>query len=230
MSEQIFAPINYYSARSLMRLFDACYKMGVKDAIEVDDKATCMEFCDKMYAPEKFGRITKDYEYQWREWKFRLTQMLYNNDDNIMFPKQGLKFFDCIGYYSGYIACCLPIAMDFYMWGIKDYWKYASPSNLLIFDSKSFMIWGQKIEKVSMDVFVRKVVEFCYDREKIDAVAIEKRTKAREDRIEKEKVGRKPKGYKFIPMPKGLSAMAYRNFQQEIWRYTRAKEYKVRRR
>ena len=75
-----------------------------------------------------------------------------------------------------------------------------------------------------MDIFVRKVVEFCYDREKIDAIAIEERRNIRGDG----KVGRKSKDAEFIVMPKGLSVMAYRNFQQEIWRNTRTKEYKKR--
>jgi hypothetical protein len=75
-----------------------------------------------------------------------------------------------------------------------------------------------------MDVFVRKVVEFCYDREKIDAMAIEEKAKLRGDG----KAGRKAKDAKFVVMPTGLSTMSYRNFQQEIWRNTRVKEYKTR--
>ena len=224
MSEQIFAPINHYSSRSLMRLFDACYKIGVKDAIEVGDIPTCLEFCDKMYAPEKFGRIVKDYTYTWREWKFRLTQLLYDGDAQLMNARHGLRFFDCIGSYSGYIACALPVAMDFYLWGIKDYCKYPNPSNLVVFESNGYSLWGKSIKRVSMDIFVRKVVEFCYDREKIDAIAIEERRNIRGDG----KVGRKSKDAEFIVMPKGLSVMAYRNFQQEIWRNTRTKEYKKR--
>lgn len=228
MSEQIFSPINYYSARSLMRLFDQCYKLGVKDAIATGDSAICEEFCAKMYAPEKFGRIVNDYPYTWREWKFRLTQILYEGDSQTIMPKRGLKFFDCIGGYRGYPACALPVAMDFYLWGIKDYCKYPNESNLVLFENKGFMLWGKSIRKVAMDVFVRKVVEFCYDREKIDAIAIEEKAKKRLERDEQGKVGRKPKGYQYEVMPTGLSTMAYRNFQQEIWRHTRVKEYKTR--
>lgn len=227
MSEQIFAPINYYSARSLMRLFDACYKMGVRDAIEVGDVPTCLEFCDRMYAPECFGRVIYDYKYSWREWKFRLSQILYEGDSQTMLPKRGLKFFDCISGYKTYLACALPIAMDFYLWGIKDYCKYPNKDNLVKFEAKGYNLWGQKVKKVAMDVFVRKVVEFCYDREKIDAVAIEERARVKEQ-AEKGKAGRKAKDAKFVVMPTGLSTMSYRNFQQEIWRNTRVKEYKTR--
>lgn len=224
MSEQIFAPINYYSARSLMRLFDACYKMGVKDAIEIRDVAILKEFCEKMYAAETFGRVVNDYAYSWREWKFRLTQIIYEGNSNIMLPKRGLKFFDCINSYSNYYACALPVAMDFYLWGIKDYCKYPNSDNWIKFEDSYFSVWGQRIKKESMDFFVRKVVEFCYDREKLDKIASEERLKEIE-KIRKSDIKQRDK---YVHIPKGLNRMAYMNFQQEIWRNTRVKEYKKR--
>lgn len=223
---ELFSPINYYSARSLMRLFDQCYKMGIRDAIKVGDEAILGEFCDKMYAPEKFGRVIYDYTYSWKEWKFRLTQILYEGDSQTMMPRRGLKFFDCVTKYSGYLACVFPVAMDFYLWGIKEYCKYPNPSNLVKFEEKGFQLWGQKIKKVAMEDFVRKVTEFCYDREKIDLVAIEAEASMKADRKAEGKAGRKPKGYKYVTMPKGLRS--YGIFNEEIWRHTRKKEYKTR--
>ena len=228
MSEKILSPINYYSARSLMRLFDACYKMGVKDAIEIGDEVVCREFCDKMYGAELFGRIINDYNYTWREWKFRLTQMLYEGNSNTMSPKRGLKFFDCIGNYSGYVACALPIAMDFYLWGIKEYCAYPREDNWVLFENRGYQLWAKNSKKTNMDYFVRKLQEFCYDRERVDKVAIEEFEREKSERREKLKAGRKPKWVDYKPMPRGLSASAYRNFQLEIWRYTRVKEYKTR--
>lgn len=201
-----------------MRLFDTCYKMGVRDAIEVGDTPTCLEFCDRMYAPECFGRVIYDYKYSWKEWKFRLTQILYEGDSQTMMPRRGLKFFDCVTKYSGYLACVLPVAMDFYLWGIRDYIKYPNPSNLVKFEEKGFNLWGQKIKKVAMEDFVRKVTEFCYDREKLDALCIEQKGNG--------KAGRKPKDYKYVTLPKGLKSYAI--FNEEIWRHTRKKEYKTR--
>lgn len=64
-----------------------------------------------------------------------------------------------------------------------------------------------------MDVFVRKVVEFCYDREKIDAMAIEEKARIKEQ-SEKDKAGRKAKDAKFVVMPTGLSTMSYRIFNR----------------
>lgn len=228
MSEQIFLPINYYSARSLMRLFDQCYKLGVKDAIEVSDESICNEFCEKMYGPEKFGRLTNQHDYSWREWRFRLTQFFWAPENQIPHHKMGLKFFDCIGVYRGYIACALPVAMDFYLWGIKDYCGNPIPSNVYEFENRPFNLWGKKIKKSNMEFFVRKVIEFCYDREKIDAVAIEYKESVIAERRERVKASLKPQDRKCFYLPNGLSISSYRNFQSEIWRHTRVKEYKTR--
>lgn len=211
-----------------MRLFDACYKMGIKDAIEVDNEMQCREFCDKMYAPQKFGRIIYDYEYSWREWKYRLTQIIY---DDVMFRNQGLKYFDCITNYGAYLACVLPIAMDFYLQGIKDYVKYPNPSNLLKFESKGFVLWSKTPKKASMDDFVRLLTGYCFDRIRVDREAIEAKRARDLERLNdatKGTRGRKPKEYVYEYMPVGLTPSSYENFQREIWRNTRVKSYKTR--
>lgn len=226
MSREIYTPINYYSARSLMWLFDNCYKMGVEDGISIGNEMQCVEFCEKMYRAEKFGRIVYDYEYSWREWKYRLSQMIYNDNK---WRKQGLKYFDCVSYYGSYLACVMPIAMDFYMKGLKDYAEYPNRDNWVKFKSKSFMLWGKIVRKSNMDEFIRFLTGFCYDRIRIDQEAIEYKSKRLEEKRlkgEMDGVGRKKKGYEFEFIPTGLSRTSYENFQREIWRNTRVKAYK----
>lgn len=228
MAREIYSPINYYSARSIMRLFDACYKMGVEDAIAVGNEFQCEEFCQKMLRAECFGRVINDFEYSWREWKYRLSLIVY---EDVMYRRQGLKFFDCISNYSSYLACVLPIAMDFYMMGLKHYISYPNPANWVKFKSANFMVWGKTLRKANMDEFIRFLTGFCYDRIRIDYEAIEARFKKVEERKAQGVVGtagRKPKGYKFEVLPIGLSKTSYENFQKEIWRRTRVKEYKRR--
>lgn len=228
MSREIFAPINYYSARGLMRLFDALYKLGVEDAISIGNESQCEEFCERMFAAEKFGRIINDFEYSWREWKYRLTQVVY---EDVMYRKQCLKFFDCISSYSTYLACALPVAMDFYMKGLKDYVDYPNSDNWVKFKSKGFTLWGKTPRKTNMDEFVRLITGFCYDRMRIDQEAIEyrlKRLQELRDQGEMDGVGRKKRNYIKEFIPTGLSRTAYENFQMEIWRKTRVKSYKTR--
>lgn len=230
MAREIYTPINHYSARSLMRLFDQCYKLGVKDGIDVGNESQCEEFCDKMYRAECFGRIVLDYEYSWREWKFRLSQMIY---EDTKYRHQGLKYFECVTTYASYLACVLPIAMDFYMKGLKDYASYPNSENWVKFNSKSFILWEKNLRKSTSDEFLRFLTGFCYDRIRIDQAAIEYKIERLEQKRKEgtmDGVGRKKKGREFEFIPTGLSRTSYENFQREIWRNTRVKEYAPRRR
>lgn len=229
MAREIYVPINYYSSRALMRLFDKCYKMGVEDAIAIGNEMQCVEFCDKMYRAECFGRIVYDYEYSWREWKYRLSQIIY---EDVMYRHQGLKYFECITTYGSYLACVMPIAMDFYMKGLKDYAEYPNSDNWVKFNSQSFMIWGKTIRKSKMDEFLRFLTGFCFDRIRIDQAAIEFKAERLAQKREEgtmDGVGRKKKGVAFEFLPTGLTRTSYENFQREIWRHTRVKEYAPRR-
>lgn len=212
-----------------MRLFDQCYKMGVKDGIDIGNESQCEEFCEKMYRAECFGRIIYDYEFSWREWKFRLSQLVY---EDTKFRCLGLKYFECITSYASYLACVLPIAMDFYMKGLKDYALYPNSENWVKFNSKWFALWGKTVRKSNSDEFLRFLTGFCYDRIRIDQAAIEYKV-ARLNELREEGVingaGRKSKDQKHEFIPKGLSRTSYENFQREIWRHTRVKEYAPRR-
>lgn len=219
-SKTVYKPINRSSARALMMLFDACYKMGVKDAIEVDCDMTCEEFCDKMYNTEKFGRVTLDYTYDWREWKYHLCQMVCESS---LYRVQGLKFFDSIYGYSNYLACALPIAMDFYLMGIKNYCKHPNSGEWVKFEVEPYAIWGEKsLRKPKMQDFVRIMTGFCYDRIRLDEEAIAfKRRKLDENRAKMEQTGQRGKVTGVDRLPSGLTRCAYETFQREVWRCTR---------
>lgn len=221
MSSLVYAPINFYSSRALMGLFDACYKMGVKDAIDVGCDITCLEFCDNMYGAERFGRVIYDYTYDWREWKYRLCQMVCDLDK---YRTQALKFFECMNTYSSYLACCLPVAMDFYLMGIKDYYKHPNPEGWVKFENTPFALWyNSGIRKTKLQDFVRIMTGFCYDRIRLDEDAIElKRKTLDEKRAEQAKKGFRGRVYGKYRGASGLSRSAYETFQMEIWRHTRS--------
>lgn len=194
-----------------MLLFDQCYKMGIEDAIDINDDIACNDFVARMYAPMKFGRIVHSYEVDWREWKFMLTQLVHRN---VRFRQMGIKYFDGIVSYGNYLTCALPIAMDFYLQGIKDYVKFPRKGNFIRFRDKCFMRWGDKLRKATMDDFVRDVTQFCYERTHLESEAYEAM-------MSKDKRER----YKGV---RGLSRAAFMSFQSDIWKYTRVKVYKTR--
>jgi hypothetical protein len=126
----------------------------------------------------------------------------------------------------------MPIAMDFYMKGLKDYAEYPNSDNWVKFNSQSFMVWGKTIRKSKMDEFLRFLTGFCFDRIRIDQAAIEFKAERLAQKREEgtmDGVGRKKKGVAFEFIPTGLTRTSYENFQREIWRHTRVKEYAPRR-
>lgn len=221
MSTVVYKPINTSSARGLMALFDACYKMGVEDAIEINDDIQCTEFCDKMYGAEKFGRITLDYEYDWREWKFRLCQMVCTLDKS---RTQCLRFFETLTTYNNYLACALPIAMDFYLMGIRDYAKHPFHEGWVKFENTPYTLWNYNGSRaLKIQDFVRILTNFCYDRIRLDEVAIEtKRKNLDEQRRKKGAKGFRGRICGMYRGPSGLSRSSYETFQREIWRHTRS--------
>lgn len=224
MSNLVYAPINHYSSQVIMDLFDACYKLGVKDAIEVDNEMQCIEFCENMYNSERFGRIIFNYVYSWREWKFRLCQMMCDLEK---YRVQGLKFFESITSYGNYLACALPIAMDFYMMGIKDYCKKPNPNLLIRFERIPYAFWGNEGgRKTTREDFVTILTGFCYDRIRLDEFAIQEREKKIAARRAAENEGRRGRfSGKRISGPIGLTRASYESFQAEIWRNTRRSSY-----
>jgi hypothetical protein len=215
-----YALINYYSAKGLMALFDSCYKMGVKDAIEVNDDIQASEFCEKMYGAEKFGRIIFDYTYDWREWKYRLCQMVC---DLGKYRPQCIRFFETITAYNNYLACVLPVAMDFYLMGIKDYYKHPFPEGWVRFEHTPYTLWNYNGSRaLKMQDFVRILTGFCYDRIRLDEVAIEaKRNRLEKIRARKAATGQRGRITGTRREPSGLSRSAYETFQREIWQNTR---------
>lgn len=202
MARQVITPINYYSSRALVQLFDTCYKMGVEDAIQVNDVFRCQDWVEEKYKPSTFSRIIHNYDMSWQEWKFRLSGLVRDGKYKLL----GVRFFDCITSYNGYYAASLPIAMDFYMKGIKDYCERPKSGEWVLFNSGSFNRWGKKkILKISQDDIIREVTEFSFDRIRLDE--------------ELHKSGRRDEQGRI-----GLSGNAYHNFYKELWRYTRVKE------
>lgn len=197
MARQTITPLNYYSARALIQLFDSCYQMGVEDAVSENDVFKCEQWVKEKYAPCTFSRITWGYDVSWQEWKFRLSQMIRAGQNRVL----GTRFFDSISSYSSYYAAALPIAMDFYLQGIQDYCKRPNSNEWVLFKSKTYVRWGKNnTTKVNTDDVIREVTDFCFNRTRLDE-ALYKAT---------DKQGKI-----------ALTHTAYNNFYRQLWAYTR---------
>ena len=196
MGRQTITPINFYSTRAMLRLFNTLYKLGVEDAIAISDIYECEEWINKHYAPMTFSRIVWGYDVTWQEWRYELSKKLKID----AFRKLGLRFLDCISSYGNYFSVVFPIAMDFYMQGIKDYCARPKEGDLAVFLASEYIRWGdKKLKKISMDEVVYEMQGFCFSRTRLD------------DFDGKDEVGRI-----------GISQRNYTQFSTELWRYSRA--------
>lgn len=202
MAKQTITPINYYSANAMVRLFNTLYKLGVEDAIAINDIYECEKWIEEHYAPMTFSRIVWGYDVSWLEWRFELTKLIEHDN----FRKLGVRLLDCIGNYGTYFSAVFPIAMDFYIQGIKDYCSRPDDRDFARFIPFTFRKWGKKgLEKISIDDIVRDMQGYCFARARLDELKDEKGKQ-----VVKDKQGRVR-----------LTKRAYEQFALEIWRYTR---------
>lgn len=195
MARQTITPINFYSTRAIIKIFNTLYRMGVEDAHATSDIYGCQEWIEKHYAPMTFSRIVWGYDVTWQEWRFELTRLLKPSP----FRQLGLRFFDCISSYGNYFSAVFPIAMDFYLQGIKDYCARPNQEDLAVFSDNEYNRWGvKKIEKTDMDSVVREIQGFSFARMRLDNF----KGKDEQGRI-------------------AISERCYNQFSTEIWRYSK---------
>jgi hypothetical protein len=186
----------------MVRLFNTLYKLGVEDAIAINDIYECEKWVEEHYAPMTFSRIVWGYDVSWLEWRFELTKLVTHDN----FRKLGVRLLDCIGNYGTYFSAVFPIAMDFYIQGIKDYCDRPDDRDFAKFIPFTFRKWGKKgLEKISIDDIVRDMQGYCFARARLDELKDEKGKQ-----MAKDEQGRVR-----------LTKRAYEQFALEIWRYTR---------
>lgn len=145
----------------MLRLFDICYKQGVIDAYEMDDRSACEEFLQNTSGPKQFGLLSLPYDIKWREWLTILTRWALNNK----MIRVVEHVFNAITTYNGYLAVVLPITFDFYVKGIKDYINNPTAWELSKFKNKLYAEWGGNTQR-RMAHLVNDMQIMMFDRER----------------------------------------------------------------
>ena len=68
------SPLNSSTGPQVIRLFDVCFKRGVRDARAFEDDDFVREFVSERGYDWKFGVIGDHMIYDWRLYRFRLYQ------------------------------------------------------------------------------------------------------------------------------------------------------------
>lgn len=180
----------YY--KSLTHLFHRVYKQGILDAIDQNDLFKCKEFVSEMRQTCTFGFLDTP-KMDWREWRFHLIRLGMDTP----YGPSCTQYLSLALNYTGYPAVVFPIAMDFYLEGVKDFCQYPNPAILQDFLKRKFPKWGKprrlKRVRTSIDI-VLEAQAYCFERANLD---------------KHENGGTKHNG---------LTRSAYVNFSNDIWR------------
>ena len=136
------------NVKPLLRLFDHYYKKGVKDAIERHDDFYCRDFVEQMRSSKRFGFLDTPYVMTWKDWRF----YAYPECRKKKLTKAAIVL-DRIKTYTGHIAAILPMLMEYYLMGIKDWCEYPNSGKFVIFESTNYAKWSDKIKGRGFNAF-----------------------------------------------------------------------------
>lgn len=150
-------------AIGLIRLFNDCYKTGLRDAESVYDKIMCDELKEEVSEPGVYGFVTKPYRMEQKEWRLHLMLINGTNSRN----KNVDNYLSYLTPNSGYFLCVLPIAQDFYVQGLDDFNKNPTLIDLSIIDNNKLIRWTRKgIVDRSMTEIIIQIQDFCFNRKR----------------------------------------------------------------
>jgi hypothetical protein len=175
------------NVKPLLRLFDHYYKKGVKDAMDRGDDFFCRDFTERMRSAKTFGFLDTPYILNWKEWRFYAYPECRMAKLNSAAP-----ILDGIKTYTGYIAAVLPMLMEFYLKGIKDWCDYPISGNWARFYNRPYSRWGAKVTFPSWDAVMDDLQIMIIDRFHLEEES-----------------------------ENGLSRLAFDSLAEVIWRLTR---------
>lgn len=105
-------------AMMLLRLFDACYQMGLTDAAICRDEGLCRAHVEITAEPGVFGRVNDDTSTDWLYWQITLERVIYGKG----FSEAFLRYARNVGRYGrNYLSVAYVCALDWYRLGLTDY-------------------------------------------------------------------------------------------------------------
>lgn len=159
--------INRQTCKMMMKLFDVCFKKGVQDAFEADNEQWCQEFIEERREKLDFSLLDVRDSYDWKEWRIIIARWCRYTHNLKLCP----EYLDRV-YAENFYWSIFPIAMDFYILGVKEWLEYPNPHNLELFKFTHNEHWKpmprKNLQKMDTNDKVGYVQEFAYDRERLD--------------------------------------------------------------
>lgn len=152
-------------AQLLMRLFDRMYKLGVNDASRVDDEGLSYMWIEKTSQPGVFGRLGDETSHDPLYWQLTLQKVALELKSVPRFINYAR---DAGRYGRNYLSVAWVVAQCFYNQGLKDWYDHPDTSQLVSFNNKSRMRWGETLSNWAPSAMVSAAQEFCFERKASD--------------------------------------------------------------
>lgn len=146
------------------RLFLQFYHIGVMEAYERHDYGEAREFLALMdNATDEWGMLGTPVYTRVEYWMLKLGEI----SDSISRQRTMREYLVILNRYgASFLSVLLPLAMDFYCMGIRDYWADPTAREIEWFRSDYRSLWVKegKAGKAKSTFILDHVHKFCLDR------------------------------------------------------------------
>lgn len=155
-----FTASDYKISRAI---FSASYKSGLIDAEDYGDEYYLKPFEEDVSKPGVYGRINSYERYDIEGWRIQI----------LLFPhcqyRDVRKFLLVPFDKNALVSVVYPLAMDFYLLGVKDYFTNPTIHDFGYLDNRRFERWTKDgLETLGKDELLSFVQIFSYNRKMID--------------------------------------------------------------
>lgn len=145
----------------MIGLLDWCYRLGVRQARELNDEGEAREFIDSHNEPGVYGFLSDGLNVGALEWQLRLQKEARLTS---MFGSMYQYFKRMKLFGKNYLSCFLPVAQMWHNLGVQDYIDNPYSCDMAVFDGKTRVRWSKKgLLNIKAREYVEMIQLQCFD-------------------------------------------------------------------
>lgn len=145
----------------MIGLLDWCYRLGVRQARELNDEGAAREFLDTHNEVGVYGFLSDGLNVGVLEWQLRLQKEARLTS---MFGSMYQYFLRMGRYGQNYLSCFLPIAQMWHNLGVQDFLDNPQSCDYAVFDGKTRVRWTKRgLINLKAREYVEMIQLQCFD-------------------------------------------------------------------
>lgn len=155
----------------MIGLLDWCYRLGVRQARELNDEGAAREFLDTHDEAGVYGFLSEGLNVGVLEWQLRLQKEARLTS---MWGSMH-QYFQRMGRYGqNYLSCFLPVAQMWHNLGVRDFIDNPRACDWAVFDGKTRVRWTKKgVINIKPREYVEMIQLQCFDLQRKHAAYLE---------------------------------------------------------